>query len=103
VRAAYTCGPADGPLIAMQVRTAQTLTVMAELIVAGTERGRSARLRVVARVETPVEITPRLTAEAWAIGVGTVELQQVDELNASSEVLASERVVLRLPPGTGCG
>jgi hypothetical protein len=76
---------------------------MSELIVGGVPLGQSSRVRAVPGIDTSVDITPALTREAWAIGVGTVRLKLVDERGVAARVLTSERIALRLPPGFGCG
>jgi hypothetical protein len=103
LQAQYTCGPADGPYITVRVSTRETMTVMSELIVGGVPLGQSSRVRAVPGIDTSVDITPTLTRDAWATGVGTVRLKLVDERGAVSRVLTSERIALRMPPGFGCG
>ena len=103
VQAEYTCGPADGPYITVRVRMRKAMTVMSELIVGGVPLGQSSRVRAVPGIDTSVDITPALTREAWATGVGTVRLKLVDERGVASRVLTSERIALRMPPGFGRG
>jgi hypothetical protein len=79
------------------------MTVMSELVVGRVPLGQSSRVRAVPGIDTSVDITPTLTREAWATGVGTVRLMLVDERGAVSRVLTSERIALRMPPGFGCG